>query len=51
MIRLSSQIRIPSIFLLLMVLLYDIPYTRDKIGRMPSWKSVGKKLRKKLALR
>lgn len=40
-----------AIALLLMVLLYDIPYTRDKIGRMPSWKSVGKKLRKKLALR
>lgn len=40
-----------AIAALFAVLLYDIPYTRDRIKRMPSWTSVGKKLRKALSFR
>lgn len=34
-----------ALALLLLILLYDIPFTRDKIRRMPSWSRVGRQLR------
>lgn len=38
--------------LLLLLLCYDIPYTREHlVRRMPSWSAVGRRLRKHLALR
>lgn len=37
-----------AVALLLAVLLYDIPFTRERIRRMPSWTAVGKVLRMRL---
>ena len=37
-----------AIALFILILLYDMPYTRSTIKRMPSWHSIGKAIRRKV---
>lgn len=49
--QLYGMVIYAALALLLAILLYDIPFTRDKIRRMPSWSRVGRQLHRRLVRR